>query len=93
MGTLFLNTKSIYLFIHLFIYIFIYYLVVVDKNTKIMYTINIALQNRMLLSELPTVEITIIIKKSKNTRDLNFRDLYLTKTPIESHTLHIAKPI
>ena len=88
MGTLFLNTKSIYLFIHLFIYLFIYYLVVVDKNTKIMYTINIALQNRMLLSELPTVEITIIIKKSKNTRDL-----YLTKTPIESHTLHIAKPI
>ena len=93
MGTLFLNTKSIYLFIHLSIYLFIYYLVVVDKNTKIMYTINIALQNRMLLSELPTVEITIIIKKSKNTRDLNFRDLYLTKTPIESHTLHIAKPI
>ena len=53
-----------------------------------MYTINIALQNRMLLSELPTVEITIIIKESKNTRDL-----YLTKTPIESHTLHIAKPM
>ena len=58
-----------------------------------MYTIKIALQHRMLLSELPTVEITIIIKKSKNTRDLNFRDLYLAKTPTESHTLHIAKPI
>ena len=42
----------------------------------------------MLLSELPTVEITIITKKSKNTRDL-----YLAKTPTESHTLHIAKPI